>query len=384
MENNNKSEVHYVKLKNNDVQNFIDLIKNNLNSTPFINHKFKILHENDYVLFPIIKNQVLRDRVIKIINKQINLEFISKKGQMNEYYKYKTLQEALEGKLPDKYLNIIPKSYDIIGHIVVIEFDKFNHINDKDFKNYKEEVAKAILFVNKNVKTVYEKKSQIKGKYRLRKLALLYGEDKSETIHKENGCNFKLDIKKTYFSPRLVFERRRIASSEIKENALIVDMFAGVGTFAIQIAKNRNVKIYAFDFNPDAYKYLKENIIINKLKGEIIPYKIDVKDLLKPANRIGQSLLHKIDRIIMNLPENSIEFIREACFLMKKSGGVLHFYQFSEKPKPIEKTLKILEENLSNLNWEIENVINSKKVKHYSPRSDLIVVDLKIKSLNRS
>ena len=382
--NNNKPEIPYVKLKNKDGQNFIDFIKNNLNSTPFVNHKFKILHENDYILFPIVKNQVLEDKITRIIDKQINLEFVSKEGKPNEYYKYRTLQEALEGKLPDRYLVLIPKSYDIIGHIVVIEFDKFNHINDKEFNDYKKEIAKAILYVNKNIKTVYEKKSQIKGKYRLRELAHLYGEDKSETIHKENDCNFKLDIKKTYFSPRLVFERRRIASSEIKENELIVDMFAGVGTFAIQIAKKKNVEIYAFDVNPDAYRYLQENTKLNKLEGEIIPYNINVKDLLKPANQIGQLLLHKVDRIIMNLPENSIKFIEEACFLMKKSGGVLHFYQFSEKPKPIEKTLKILEENLSNLNWEIEDVTNSKIVKHYSPRSDLIVVDLKIKSMKQS
>lgn len=382
--NNNKPEILYVKLKNKDGQNFIEVIKNNLGSTPFINHKFKVLHENDFILFPIIENQVIIDKIIKEIDKEINLEIISKKGKSNKNYKYKTLQEALEGKVPEIYLDLIPKSYDVIGHIVIIEFDKFHHVYDKEFNKHKEEIAKAILNVNKNIKTVYEKKSQIKGKYRLRELALLYGEDKSETIYKENECNFKLNIKNTYFSPRLVFERRRIVSSNIKENELIVDMFAGVGTFSIQIAKNNNVKIYAFDLNPKAYRYLKENIKTNKLKGEIIPVNIDVKDLIKPASQLGKSLKYKTDRIIMNLPEKSIKFIEEACFLMKKSGGVLHFYQFSEKPNPIEKTLKSLKKSLTNLNWKIENVVNSKIVKHYSPRSELVVVDLKIKYMKQS
>ncbi|UCD01787.1 MAG: class I SAM-dependent methyltransferase family protein [Promethearchaeota archaeon] len=379
MGNNKNPEIPYIKLKKKDGQYFINFIKSNLESIPFINHKFKTLHENDYILFPIFQNQVLIDVIIKKLDRQINLEIISQRGKLNKNYKYRTLQEALEGtsedKIPEKYLELIPKSYDIIGHIAIIEFDKI----DKEFNKYKEDISKAILSVNKNIKTVYEKRGQIKGKYRLRELVFLYGEDKSETIHKENNCNFKLDIKKTYFSPRLVFERRRIASSEIKENELIVDMFAGVGTFSIQIAKNKNVKIFAFDVNPNAYRYMKDNIKLNKLKGEIIPNNIDIKVLLDPKNQLGKSLYNKVDRIIMNLPENSISFINIACFLMKESGGILHFYQFSEKPNPIEKTLKNIEEELNSLNWEINSIITSKVVKHYSPKSELIVVDLEIK-----
>jgi len=380
MEINNKKEITYIKLKKKDGQHFIDFIKKNLKATLIINHKFKILHENDYILYPIIKGQSILDKIKIVIDKEINFEMISKEGIPNENYKYKTLQEAVKGKIPDEYLDLIPKSYDIIGHIAVIEFDKFNQLYDKEYHDYKDKIANAIIDVNNNVKTVYEKKSEIKGKYRLRELTLLNGEDKSETIHKENDCFFRLDIKNIYFSPRLVFERRRIASSEIQEDEIILDMFAGVGTFSIQIAKNKNVKIYAFDVNPNAYRYLKDNIKLNKLNGEIFPNNIDVKNLLEPTNQLSKSLYNKADRIIMNLPESSINFIDVACFLMKESGGILHFYQFSEKPNPIEKTLKFLEEELTLLNWEIESIIFSKIVKHYSPKSELIVVDLKIKA----
>lgn len=377
---NSKSEILYIKLKMEDGQAFINLLKIKFKDTQLINHKFKILYENEYTLFPMVKDQVLIDKVNKVIDKYINFEIISKEGIPNENYKYRTLQEVLKGKIPDKYSEIIPKSYDIVGHIAIIEFDKFNNMNTKVFNDYKQKIAKAVSSVNKNVKTVYEKKSQIKGKYRLRELTLLYGDDKSETIHKENDCLFKLDVKNTYFSPRLVFERRRIASTEIQEDIIIVDMFAGVGTFSIQIAKNKNVKIYAFDINPKAYKYLKENLELNNLKGEIFPNNIDVKDLLEPKNQLGQLLSHKANRIIMNLPEDSIKYIDVVCFLMKKPGGILHFYQFSKKPNPIKKALKKLEIKLSRFNWEIESIINSKIVKHYSPKSELVVVDLKIKA----
>lgn len=380
MKINNNQGITYIKLKKKDGQQFIEFIKKNLKNTQIINNKFKTLYENDYILYPIIEDQDLLVKTKNIIDKQINFELIFKEGTPNENYKFRTLQEALEGKILDEYLDLIPKSYDIIGRIAVVEFDKFHQINDKEYYDFKDKIAKAIVDVNKNIKNVYEKKSEIKGKYRLRELAILYGEEKPETIHKENDCVFKLDIKNTYFSPRLVFERRRIASSEIKKNELIIDMFSGVGPFSIQIAKNKNVKIYAFDINPIACRYLKDNINLNKLKGEIIPRNIDVKDLLESLSQLGKSLFHKADRIIMNLPESSIEFINVACFLMKESGGILHFYQFSEKPNPIGKTLKKLEDGLSLLNWEIESIITSKIVKHYSPKSELVVIDLKIKA----
>lgn len=382
MGNNSNLEIPYIRLEKKDAQDFIIFIRNNLKNTQIINQKFKILYENNYILFPIFDNQIITYELIKTIDNQISFELISKEGIPNENYKYRTLQQALENKIPDKYLGLIPKSYDIIGHIAVIEFGEFSHINDKEFNEYKEKIAKAITNVNKNVETVYEKKSEIKGKYRLRELERLYGEDNSETVHKENNCVFKLDIKRTYFSPRLVFERHRIASSEIKNNELIIDLFAGVGTFSIQIAKKKDVKIYAFDINPNAYRYLKENVKINKIKGEIILEIVDVKNLLESTNQLGKNLYHKADRIIMNLPENSINFIDVACFLMKESGGILHFYQFSEKPDPVEKTLNNLEKELTRLNWEIETSINSKIVKHYSPKSELVVIDLKIKASN--
>lgn len=379
----NKSEIQYFKLKMEDGQAFINFLKKKFKNTQIINQKYKLLHENEYILFPFVKNQVLIDKVVALVDKEFNFELISKEGIINENYKYRTLQEALKGKLPEKYFDMIPKAYDIVGSIAIIEFDKFNYINNKLINEYKQKIAKAVSDVNKNIKTVYEKKSQIKGKYRLRDLAVLFGDDKSKTIHKENDCFFKLDVKNTYFSPRLVFERRRIASSEIKENELIIDMFAGVGPFSIQLAKNNNVIIYAFDINPYAYKYLKENIELNKLKGLILPFNIDIKELSKPTSDLGNILKNKANRIIMNLPEKSIEYVDIACFLMKLSGGILHIYHFSEKQKPIENAIDKLSLYLKKNYWFIYKVINSKVVKAYSPKTDLVVVDALIKSIKK-
>ena len=379
MGRSNKDQTQFVKIKQDSAEKFLNLLKVKLHNEPFLDRRIKVKHEGAYVLFPLIDDAEKVKALIGGISNQINFNIVSAEGIFEVRYKCRSIEEALIDELPKNILELVPKSYDIIGKIAIVEFDQLNTIIDKNVLSYKKKVAKALVSVNKSVETVYEKKSEVKGRYRLKELKVIYGDDNPETIHKENGCLFKLDVKKTYFTPRLVFERKRVSSSSFKKQETVVDMFTGVGPFSIQIAKNNDAKIYAFDVNPSAYKYLLENIENNKMKGEVIAHNMDVKKLLNHDNKLGNYLKNKIDRIIMNLPEQSINFLDIACFLMKKSSGILHFYQFCEKPNPIKKGIENLNTNLKGSGWHIEEILNSKVVKPFSPKSDLIVIDSKIK-----
>ena len=379
MDKNNKKQTQFVKIKQESAEKFLKLLKTKLPNEPFLDRRIKIKHEGAYVLFPLIDDIEKRKALIERISNQLNLDIVSTEGIVEINYKFRSIEEALVDELPENILELVPKSYDIIGKIAFIEFDQINTINDKNLLSYKKKIAGALVNVNKTVETVYEKKSEVKGRYRLKELKVIHGDDNPETIHKENGCLFKLDVKKTFFTPRLVFERKRISSNSFKKQETIVDMFAGVGPFSIQIAKNNDAKIHAFDVNPSAYKYLVDNIELNKMKGEVIAHNMDVRELLNPDNKLGKHLKNKIDRIIMNLPEQSINFLDVACFLMKKPSGILHFYQFSEKPDPVKKGIEKLFVILKDSRWQIEEILNSKVVKPFSPKSDLIAIDLKIK-----
>jgi tRNA (guanine37-N1)-methyltransferase len=379
---NKKAEINFIKLKKIDSQRFIQILKEYFKLDKVINRKYRISHEDDFTFFPLIENEEEISRLIKTMENLIPFELVSRLGIENLNFKYKTLEEALAGKIPDNYQHLIPKSYDTIGNIAILEFKEFNSIDKRKFNEFKRIISQAVIQVNKNVRSVYEKKSIVRGAYRLREFAHLSGVDKTETIHRENNCVFKLDIKRSYFSPRLVYERRRVANSNIRENEVIVDMFSGVGPFSIQIAKLNKVKIHAFDVNSNAYKYLKKNIGLNKLKGEIFPYNMNIKSLVNPVNNLGEKLNNSVDRIIMNLPENSLDFIEVACFLMKKSGGILHFYSIADKPKSIEKANESLKKILGKYYWVINKIFNAKIVKSYSPKAELVVIDLDIKYLS--
>src|SRR5260370_16883492 len=89
--------------------------------------------------------------------------------------------------------------------------------------------------VHKNVKTVYSKAGPITDNQRLRPLHHVLGAVRTETIHKELGCRFKIDISKAFFSPRLSSEHKRVAE-QVRPGECWVDMFAVVGPFPILIA----------------------------------------------------------------------------------------------------------------------------------------------------
>ncbi|MGB5912850.1 MAG: class I SAM-dependent methyltransferase family protein [Promethearchaeia archaeon] len=378
-----KEKTRYVKVKKADAQKFLNFIKKKDNVEKVIDRGKQILSESEFVLFPLIKNEELIEKLTDNHKNNFTFEIISKTRYISSKNTIQSLEIILKDKLPQNVFDLLPKSYDIIGHIAIVEFDRFNNLSYKKSIKYKKEFAKALITSTNAIKAVYEKRSEIKGRFRLRELKFLSGKDKTETIHKENHCLFKLDVKKTYFTPRLVFERKRLSAYDLIEHELIIDMFAGVGPFSIQLAKNNDVIIYAFDINPYAYKYLKENIELNKLKGLILPFNIDIKELSKPMSNMGNELKNKANRIIMNLPEKSIEYVDIACFLMKLSGGMLHFYQFSEKHKPIENTIDKLSLSLKKYYWYIYKVINSKIVKAFSPKTDLVVVDALIKPIEQ-
>jgi len=372
-------DTQFLRIKKEYAEEFLKLIKTKFSDENIIDKRKKVIHSGSYVLFPLTENIENVNKFIKSEVICLKFEIINAYGELDPNYKFRSLEEALLGEVPTNIIEFTPKSYDIIGKIAIIEFDPYNALNIDEISLYKKKVAEAIAKVNKGVETVYEKKSEVKGKYRLKDLQLIFGEDNPETIHKENNCVFKLDVKNTYFTPRLVFERKRLSLQKYAKKEVIVDMFAGVGPFSIQIAKNNEVKVYSFDLNPMAHKYLIENVKFNKLKGDISAHNIDVADLTDLSIELGFNLKNHADRIIMNLPEQSINYIEIACFLMKKTGGILHFYQFCEKPDPIERGIENLRTKLTREGWLIEEIINSKIVKPFSPKSDLIVIDAKIK-----
>ena len=238
----------------------------------------------------------------------------------------KTLSELLEDQLPPHLLASLPKALDVVGDIAIIEIPP-------ELEPHQCAVGEAIVKTHRNIHTVLAKAGAVTGTYRLRDFNVIAGEHRTTTIHKEYGCSYYVDVAKAYFSPRLSNEHWRVASL-VQNGETVVDLFAGVGPFAVPIAKNhKDAQVYAIDINADAVEFLKKNAQLNRVENRIHPILGDARQV------VNEKLSGIADRVIMNLPEKASEFIDVACKAVKLSGGIVHFYGFIKAPDSLE-TLK--------------------------------------------
>ena len=263
----------------------------------------------------------------------------------------------------DKFCN----SFDIIGDIAIIKLPGNSAVNAKT-------AAKTIMSRHRNLKTVLLQTSPVSGEFRLRCLFHVAGENKTSTVHKELGCLFFVDTAKSYFSPRLSYERMRIARL-VKPNETIVNMFAGVGCFSIMIAKRANpAKVFSIDINSEAIQCMYENIRLNRVYGKVIPLLGDSKEL------INSRLQRVADRVLMPLPEKALEYLSCALGALRVSGGWIHYYAFEHATKiesPAEKAKSKLVKKLYALGVDFE-VPLVRVVRSTGPNWYQVAVDVKI------
>jgi tRNA (guanine37-N1)-methyltransferase len=327
-----------------------------------IDNELEVQRNSSHIYIPLNRNPSQEES--EILKRNItNTEVIDYIFPFRE--KQKTFLELLEGKLPPYLLASIPKSMDIIGDIATIEIPP-------ELEPYKNDLGCAILQAHKGIRTVLAKASAITGTYRLREFTFIAGEPKTETIHKEHGCKYYIDLAKVYFSPRLSYEHSRVASL-VKENETVVDMFAGVGPFSILIAKtHENVRVYAIDINPSAFELLKKNIRLNRVENKVHP-------ILGDAKQVAKDRLKGIaDRVIMNLPEKAVEFLDAACETLKPEGGTIHFYTFAKASNSIENLKIRLQEEIEKAGRKVKKFLFSRSVRETAPYEWQIVLDVEV------
>jgi len=260
-------------------------------------------------------------------------------------------RKSYEDILKEKGIDLESISIDFIGDIAIVRLNN---------ESIAKEVADAIMKTNKHIKTVCIDRG-VKEDYRIRDVEIIAGEKRTETMHIEYGLKIKLDVAKVYFSPRLSMERMRVAK-QVKENEIVIDMFAGVAPFSLLIAKvAKPKKIYAIDINPVAVKYAIENVKLNKMENIIEVIEGDAKDVLPN--------LPDADHVIMNLPHKSFNFLPLAL----EKGRILHYYEIMERGKIEERIEKIKRKAEEKYNVEVKNV---RIVGSYSPSKQKIGMEI--------
>lgn len=272
------------------------------------------------------------------------------------------LKQAMASILTAEETEDLFGAFDQIGNIIILRIPD-------SLLSKKKLIGQVLLEKVKTAKSVFYQSSPVEGDYRIRRLELLAGEDRTETEYKEHGCRFKVDVEKTFFSPRLSTERLRIADL-IKEDETIINMFGGIGMFSIVAAKMKRCHIYNIDINPHAAKLCSENILLNKLKGTVDSLQGDAAEIIE------KKLSNTGDRILMLLPERSDEFL-DAAIKASKEKSILHYYCHIHSDKKSGVVDEATKHFLSVMRVKSE-ILGTRIVRPVGPRFYQVVVDASI------
>jgi len=260
---------------------------------------------------------------------------------------------------------------EIIGDILVIRvpFD----LKPDTLKPLAERVLKELPYI----RSVWGAFPGVRGEYRLRKYVHLAGEKRSETIYKEYGCLFKLDITKVYISPTLSYEHYRVAKL-VQPGEVVTNMFAGAGLFSIVMAKHAKPKtVYSIDINPDAYRYMVENVKLNRVEHTVVPILGDA------AKVIEEKLAGTSDRVLMPYPDMALDYLIYALKALRMRGWI-HIYLHVEADKgedPVERAKAIAGRKLEELGIRSSEFVYGRVVRPIAPRKYQVVLDTHITEL---
>jgi tRNA wybutosine-synthesizing protein 2 len=274
------------------------------------------------------------------------------------------LKAKLEGIISSKELELLPRGFQTLGKVMILKLHP-------DLIKHKEAIARKSMELLPAIESVYLNKGIIKGDFRTpENIEYLAGKENSIVIHKEHGVSYKFDFTRIMFSQGNLAERKYLATL-VKDGEVVVDMFAGIGYFSLPIAKIANPrKIYSIELNPFSFKFLSENIKLNRLEDKITPVNGDCKEEVLKLSESGV----RADRVIMGVFPAPKEYIREALTLIKETGTYYHYEGVVDKNNYLslyQEFEEVVEDNHMR-----SKLVDKRFVKSYGPNLYHVVLDI--------
>jgi tRNA wybutosine-synthesizing protein 2 len=283
----------------------------------------------------------------------------------------RTLEDHLREKgWTDEELDDAPGSWAVIGSVVLVE------IGDTPRP---EEVGEALLTMHGEADTVLAR-GPISGTHREPEVEVLAGEGDTETVHREHGVEYGLDLAQVMFSPGNKAERARMGEA-VEDGERVLDMFAGIGYFTLPMAV-AGADVIAIERNPAAFQFLLENAMRNGVQDRVQAYRADNRDVLDEGlDSFGES--STVDRIVMGYydatepdDEGGYTFLDPAIQALEP-GGTIHVHEATPEQLVFERPIERLEAAAGAADRSVE-ILDTRRVKGYSEGVAHVVVDARL------
>uniref|UniRef100_A0A8C9W066 tRNA (guanine(37)-N1)-methyltransferase n=1 Tax=Scleropages formosus TaxID=113540 RepID=A0A8C9W066_SCLFO len=284
--------------------------------------------------------------------------------------------EVLRAVLPEG--QDVTSGFSRVGHVA--------HLNLREHQlPYKNLIGQVIMDKNSGVTCVVNKTNTIDSTFRTFQMEVLAGDGNMVVKVRENGLPYEFDFSRVYWNPRLSTEHERVVGL-LQPGDTVMDVFAGVGPFAIPAAK-RGCNVLANDLNPESHRWLSHNCRLNKVEHRLRVFNMDGRAFIRgplrealPALMKGTAGIH----IVMNLPALALEFLDAFQGLLgqepdqNQSVSILpevHCYGFSKEGDP---SRDIVERASRSLGISLDGHCSIHMVRNVAPNKEMMCISFSL------
>jgi len=267
----------------------------------------------------------------------------------------------------------VPARWEKLGDLVLIPSHAFTA---SDFKTFEDELYGMVARVL-GASRVARQAPVSQGPKRESRAVVLYPKGADGWVEtKELGVTYGLDVTKVMFSSGNGTEKNRMGNLGVKGET-VVDLFAGIGYYTLQLLKNANVgRVYACEWNPNSCAALRHNLRINGVESRC--------EVLEGDNR-RMAPTGVADRVLLGLLPHAEMSWETAVKALKPRGGVLHVHsnvnsgeEEAWMTRLVDTLIAIARRNgRDDLHFSVEHL---ERVKWYGPRIRHVVCDVRCTS----
>jgi len=227
-------------------------------------------------------------------------------------------------------------------------------------------VIGAAWQVELGVATVLVRTGPIEGELRHPRTETIAGRE-TETEVVEYGVRWTFDAAEVMFAAGNRTERRR-SGRLVQAGEVVVDLFAGIGYFAVPAARSgRASHVYAVEKNPVAARYL----LLNARRNGVA----DRMTVVEGDNRTVDLPRGFADRIFLGYLPSAVPWIPRALELLRPSGGWLHVHTVADARSARGSAAAEVDAALVAASARVIGATRAREVKPYGPGRTHVVVD---------
>jgi tRNA wybutosine-synthesizing protein 2 len=256
----------------------------------------------------------------------------------------------------------VPDSYARLGRVLLVRWPE-------ELRPYYPEIARDLAALL-GARTVLRPTGPIEGELRRPQVEVLFGSE-SETEVAEHGVRWRFDAARVMFAVGNRTERAR-AGSLVRPGQTVVDLFAGIGYFAIPAARvGHAARVLAVDHNPVAVRYLRENARLNGVAAQVQPILGDNRKVPLPAG--------EADHVFLGYLPSAVPWVGRSVPLLRPNGGDLHVHLVADARGAIGAATRTVLAAVAEAGGQALDAGRGRMVKPYGPGRSHVVVDVRVR-----